>query len=143
MIRLERYDTRPGGTLGTLILESGARYPTIELPWEFNQPKRSCIPEGRYYLKRHESPLVARITHGEFSWTWEVQDVPDRSYILIHPGNTIEDTEGCILPGMSTSTIRGLPAVLNSRRAFDEIMRALAARNEWRLDIVWRSPEFP
>jgi hypothetical protein len=32
--------------------------------------------------------------------TVEIADVPGRSGILIHPGNRLDETKGCILPGM-------------------------------------------
>lgn len=30
---------------------------------------------------------------------YEFLSVPDREFILIHPGNTWHDTKGCIIPG--------------------------------------------
>ena len=68
---------------------------TEELPWLGNQPDISCIPEGTYYCSRHNSP-----SHPN---TWQVNDVPGRSNVLIHTGNTVKDTEGCILVGMIKS----------------------------------------
>lgn len=64
---------------------------TIELPWLENQKNISCIPEGKYHIKKHISP--------KFGQCLKVQDVPGRSEILIHVGNYKKDTHGCILVG--------------------------------------------
>ncbi len=45
-----------------------------------------------------------------------LQGVPERDAIEIHAGNTMEDTEGCILVG----TIALPSGIYNSRRAFEE-----------------------
>jgi hypothetical protein len=47
-----------------------------------------------------------------------ILDVPGRDYILIHPGNFPEDTEGCVLVGKEKT----LDTVLQSREAFRELM---------------------
>lgn len=56
--------------------------------------------------------------------------VPGREGILIHPGNTVNDSTGCILVGK-----RGPNGVLyNSRKAFDrlyELMTEARRRNEF------------
>ena len=64
---------------------------TLELPWRENQRNISCIPNGRYIVKKHYSPRF-----GQCFW---LQDVPNRSEILIHQGNYNRDTNGCILVG--------------------------------------------
>jgi hypothetical protein len=64
---------------------------TIELPWLQNQRSISCIPEGRYELKKrftkkHDLHLL-------------VLDVPGRDGILIHPANdALSELRGCIAP---------------------------------------------
>ncbi|MBS1565314.1 MAG: hypothetical protein JST39_13050, partial [Bacteroidetes bacterium] len=69
----------PGGTNGEII-SSGVRVCyTIELPWLDNLPQVSCIPEGRYELKKRYSP--------KFKNHLQVANVPGRDYILIHPAN--------------------------------------------------------
>ena len=86
-------------TRGSLFVMTGElikfRCKTIELPENGNQKKVSCIPEGIYDVVKYDSPSKGPCFH--------VQDVPGRSYILIHKGNyaagTKVDTEGCILPG--------------------------------------------
>lgn len=64
---------------------------TIELPWASNQRSISCIPEGHYPLANRYSP--------RFKEHIEVQEVPDRSYILFHPANNAQrELRGCIAP---------------------------------------------
>lgn len=41
-----------------------------------------------------------------------LMDVPGFKYILIHAGNMVEDTEGCLLPGLN----RAKGMVLDSRK---------------------------
>lgn len=53
------------------------------------------IPSGRYLVKVSYSPKLRRFTP-------EIV-VPNRTGIRIHSGNTIADTRGCILVGMSGS----------------------------------------
>lgn len=81
---------------------------TLELPWQDNQPDLSCIPEGTYRTVLAFSNRYGKIMP-------RLLDVPDRDGILIHPGNTPHDTEGCILVGMSQKPDGTL---MNSRVAF-------------------------
>jgi hypothetical protein len=79
---------------------------TLELPWLDNTPDKSCIPASLYECCPHSSD--------EHPNVWEVQNVPGRSLVRIHNGNTTADTEGCILVGDRYGHIEGQPAVLNS-----------------------------
>lgn len=64
---------------------------TIELPWLSNQPRISCIPEGKYELTRRYSQ--------KFGWHLLVNTVPNRELILIHPANdAVRELKGCIAP---------------------------------------------
>ena len=62
----------------------------------------TCIPEGEYQIKlrtegRHHLKYTKEfIFHKGMLW---LQDVPNFKYILIHIGNKVEDTNGCILVG--------------------------------------------
>lgn len=95
---LKRLYDSDHGTIGVLSCGDFTCY-TIEPPWRDNLPNRSCIPEGEYYCVWHHSP--------RYGWVYLVSDVPDRSHILIHPGNLGGDkdkgfhthTLGCILLG--------------------------------------------
>lgn len=84
----------------------------LELPWKANQKQISCIPEGTYNIVPHKSP--------KFGHCLLVKDVPDRSNILIHAGNTTKDTKGCLLPGELASDKE---SVGSSRDKLTAIMR--------------------
>lgn len=81
----------PQGTNGILLLKGKRVCFTIELPWKNNQSRISCIPEGRYELKKRYSP--------RFGWHILVVNVPARSFILIHAANDAgKELKGCIAP---------------------------------------------
>jgi hypothetical protein len=81
----------PEGTNGEILCEEQRVCSSIELPWLENRRRVSCIPEGRYELKRrftekrkHHLTLVG---------------VPGRDAILIHPANDAKkELLGCIAP---------------------------------------------
>lgn len=83
----------------------------LELPWLANQRRISCIEEGTYNVVPHKSPKFGQCFH--------VQDVRNRSEILIHAGNTAADTLGCLLPGVRESDAK----VLRSRTKLQELIR--------------------
>ncbi|MBU8883860.1 hypothetical protein KSK37_12260 [Kaistella sp. DKR-2] len=82
---------RPKGTNGILLFNGAELCRTIELPWQNNQPRVSCIPEGKYRLRRRHT--------ARFKAHFEVMDVKDRKYILFHAGNDAgKELRGCIAP---------------------------------------------
>jgi Family of unknown function (DUF5675) len=72
------------------------------------------IPAGTYPIKLLESPRFGIVTP-------HVQNVPGRSFIEIHPGNSPEDTEGCLLVGETQTA----DWVGSSRYAFLKLMALL------------------
>lgn len=107
-VELERICYHPQGTLGTLTV-SGETFYTVENPWLDNQRNISCIPTGEYGLIWRESP--------RFGYTYLVDGVPDRTYILLHPANFPTDVQGCIGLGMSLMSDR--IAVSRSKKALE------------------------
>ncbi|MBJ33658.1 MAG: hypothetical protein CMC89_02915 [Flavobacteriaceae bacterium] len=89
-----------------------------------NERDISCIPVGSYEMNWRESP--------RFGWTWELKDVPDRSYILIHIANYASDIEGCI--GLGSSLMGDRVAVGRSRDAIKEFEK-LTKGSQWKLVI--------
>lgn len=130
-LTIERSYT-PLGTLGRIDLED-ARLWTLELPWRGNECCRSCIPEGVYRAIKHDSP-----TFGPTLW---LRDVPERSEILLHPANYVEQLDGCIAPGSGHGTARDALAVWDSQDALERILQAVD--DEVNVDIRTYRPEYP
>ncbi len=110
ILQLHRVTTDEQGTFGVLL--DGYQLPlcvTVEDAWRNNQAWHSCIPEGTYFCEAYAS--------GKFGNVWEVMEVPDRTDILWHAGNTIADTQGCILPGLKFGMLGNARAVLDSKDA--------------------------
>lgn len=77
------------------------------------EPLKEAIPCGEYELAVRHSPKFKRDT------LW-IQGVPDRDFILIHSGNKIEDSDGCILVGYIANLQDKLISV--SRKAEDALL---------------------
>ena len=93
---LTRFTSNEKGTTGSLEIFHDSNEilfscPTLELPWLNNQRNVSCVPAGVYNVIPHTSKKF-----GKCFW---LQNVANRSGILIHSGNTIADIQGCILVG--------------------------------------------
>jgi len=67
---------------------------TLELPWKNNETNESCIPCGDYQVEWEYSAKFKRSLY-------ELRDVPERSEIKFHAGNWLNQTDGCILPGLT------------------------------------------
>ena len=108
-LKLHRIAKRPTYTIGHLYNGDSYVCDSLEDCWrDLNKVKKvkgkTAIPEGRYriimaYSQRfgREMPLLC--------------EVPQFTGILIHAGNTDEDTEGCILVGEN----KVVGKVVNSR----------------------------
>ncbi len=97
MIKLLRTKADLYGTHGKLVNEAGELLCyTIERPWLGNKHDFSCIPEGIYECVPH-----VKSNNGQKCWL--LRNVPGRSGILIHTGNTDLDSEGCIIVGLMSS----------------------------------------
>lgn len=141
LITLDRTAHTVWGTFGRLQLPDGTAMVTLERQWEHNAKGKSCIPAGTYGMEMRNSPIVARITKGLHSRGWEIQGVPGRSLIMIHPGNWQDNSNGCVLVGRAQAVISGKPGISASGAAFDDLMRRLSIRNGWQIQIRWTNPE--
>ena len=141
-LRLVREPSRNGATLGKLYLNGLYFAETLEdqdralegTDGKLKVKGETAIPCGDYKVILNDSarfkermPLVL--------------DVPFFEGIRIHPGNTIEDTSGCILVG----TLRHNNTLLNSRVAYnallDRIHRVLLWGGSCELKIVREGQE--
>ena len=131
MILLERFASTPFGVFGRLTVRGFECY-TVERPWLGNRPWVSCIPAGGYGIGRK------RYNRGGYD-ALEVEGVPERSSILIHVGNTMDDVQGCIAVGGGLGYINGKWAVIGSRVAFAALMDATSEPVD-EIAICWKVP---
>ena len=84
------------------------------------------IPEGSYLLKPREHGGFYARYRKKFHWNhrgmMELVDVPGFTDILIHVGNTDDDTAGCLLVGQGAS-LKGQFSVTSSVIAYRALYR--------------------
>ncbi len=94
----------------------------LENPWKDNQRNISCIPEGVYQLR----PTISNRFGECYFLESEKLDIGrydgERTAILVHKGNYVDHTQGCLLPGMFCGVLDDNMAVLDSRAAFNLLM---------------------
>ena len=127
MVQIERFAYTPMGTFGRLYYKEFSSY-CVELPWKDNHPFISCIPIGLYPMK------FGRFYKKDYP-CWEINQVPNRSLIKIHIGNTMGDIEGCIAPGTELGVVDKLWAVLNSREAHKGFMSSMKGNKDRKMFI--------
>lgn len=129
IIRLRRWAHTPHGVFGTMTFGDFSCF-TVERPWVNNQPRVSCIPDGMYSAIWHNSPRFGRtiaIVGGSVSLSPSPNH--QRSAILIHQGNTMDELLGCIAVGDSLGMVNGRWAVLNSVRTLGRFHAAIPQTN--------------
>jgi hypothetical protein len=117
MIEIVRLTKSDKGVFGALLMDGFPQCWTLEDPDNNNAKQVSCIPEGAYKVGPHSGQ--------KYQDVWILKDVPGRDAILIHNGNTIRDTQGCILVGAKFGFLYGLPAVLDSNFALANLREKL------------------
>ena len=83
---------------------------------------KTAIPKGRYKVELHVSPKFkdrpwCKPLGGLVPW---IKDVPGFENVLLHVGNTVNDTDGCVLVGMVRGSKRG--RLYDSSAAFRDLM---------------------
>lgn len=125
---LIRDDIRSTCIRGTLLI-AGTRFDILERPWAGNRRNESCIPSGTY-----AASFLERSSSGKYRDVFWLRQVPGRSAILIHNGNTADHSRGCLIIGKRRGILAGKPAVLNSRTALGELA-ALTGHKDFTLTI--------
>ena len=136
-----RYSSGTDSTLGILseVGPDGREFLAYTLEDEFREEKVSAetrIPEGSYDVKlRTTGGFHSRYAAKFGDWhkgMLHVQDVPGFEYILIHTGNTDENTMGCLLVAdNSTQNITKDGFIGASVNAYKRIYPSLA---QWLVD---------
>ena len=112
-------------TIGRLWIDGEPKFWTMEdVVRDVKIPGETAIPYGNYevivtFSNRFKKPLPLLL------------DVPNFTGIRIHAGNTSEDTEGCILIGMS----HGQDIIYKSQLAMNQFLPQLEAALD--LGKVW------
>ena len=131
IVRIKRIDKSDKQILGRLSVLNGRDLVytchTLEKPFRGNKKRISAIPSGNYNVVKRVSP--------KFGLCFHVLDVPNRKYILIHAGNYVSQTLGCILVGSVTGDFNndGLVDVGRSKATIKALLNVLP--NEFRLII--------
>lgn len=120
-LRLDRFDLQPAYTMGRLYVDDVLECLTLEDAVRDGPkvPGATAIPAGTYpvqvtYSNRFGKPMPL------------IADVPGFAGIRIHSGNTVADTEGCILVGK----MRVGATVQLSREAFAHLFPKIQAAQD-------------
>ena len=133
LIRLEEnYDH---GTFGVWRIQKQVFCMTLEPRDEENVNNISSIPAQQYMCEVGTTGLSSVRRLGQ-TQTYEVMNVPGRTNIKIHPGNTDDNTFGCILLGSTIGKLRGDRAVLNSGATFLLFVKAMREYRRFLLTIL-------
>lgn len=132
-LRVDRYAADTEATLGRLYIDDAFECFTLEDQGREGAKVKgeTRIPAGEYAIKLrpeggwHERE--AKRYDKKFGAGWHkgmlhLQNVPGFEYILIHAGNTEQETMGCLLVGAATGVDRrGHHSVLSSRSAYEKL----------------------
>ena len=120
---LMRYEFTQDYIRGVLFV-GGIMLHTLERPWQNNRRNVSCIPDGQYKVD-----FLPRTYSGKFNNVYHLQSVPNRTGILIHVGNLVEQIQGCILVGLKPGVLAGKPAVLQSGLAMNKLRKEIGRKS--------------
>lgn len=121
LLQLKRQKDDGVATLGELWIDGVFQCFTLEDTWrEEKVAGKTCIPTGKYEIKLrpagswHERNKALGFDLGVL----HLQDVPGFEWILIHWGNYVTNTDGCILVGEAKGEADGTYAVWKSKVAY-------------------------
>lgn len=132
-LRVDRYAADTEATLGRLYIDDAFECFTLEDQGREGAKVKgeTRIPAGEYAVKlRAEGGWHDRESKRydkKFGADWHkgmlhLQNVPGFEYILIHAGNTDEETMGCLLVGAATGVDRrGHHSLVSSRAAYEKL----------------------
>ena len=115
----------PKYTIGSLFLNNKYFCDTLEdAVRDVKIKHQTAIPKGIYKVTLTASPRFKRILP-------RLHNVPEFTGVLIHRGNTIDDTSGCILVGENKK--KGM--VLNSTKYEVELVKKMTESNSKNITI--------
>ncbi len=136
LITLQRIAQNDFGTFGVLLWNNIPQMVTLENLWVANRLNLSCIPKGEYFVVRCKDSAEYEFQDSpKFGDTFNITQVPNRSKILFHAGNTVYDTEGCILVGESFGIVNNKQGIIHSRSALTKLKTLVKPANNFILRI--------
>ena len=119
---LNRILVNENGCFGNLHFEGNAIFSavTLERVEEGLEAEKGLrVPPGEYSLIRHDSP--------KFPHTYKLYNdqVPASREILIHIGNYLEDTNGCILLASSANGMSNATMILGSKSKYEQFRKIM------------------
>lgn len=130
-ITLDRFYADEERTLGLLLVDGKFICYTLEDCYrEVKIPKETRILDGTYRLKLrkfggHHIRYAKRFPDFHVGMI-EVLNVEGFTDILIHIGNTVSDTAGCILVGLGQALHEGEINLMRSRDGYSKLYRLVA-----------------
>lgn len=139
---LRRYHQDKIGTLG--LIHYGANFVAYTLEDVYRDVKvmrETRIPSGRYEIVIHEAltgkTKQYREKYGWFDYHMILKDVPGFEGILIHVGNTVADTEGCLLIGDRPSGLSQVVGIASSALRFEKFYHLFYYQKLKKGDRLW------
>lgn len=115
ILTLNRVSFYDDCVIGTLAVDGRPKCFTLEdMEREVKVPGKTAIPRGFYKVVLDYSVRFKRLMP-------HILDVPNFEGVRIHAGNTAEDTEGCILVGLT----KARSVIGQSRIAFNRIFETM------------------
>lgn len=131
---VERFDDDGYATLGRWYTDGEWKCYTLEDAYHAAKiPGHARIPAGEYRLALHTAGRWHELMKERYAFHRGMillEDVPGFEWILVHPGNTADNTEGCILPGLGHDMYERHHRILRSRAAYELIYPPVAAAIE-------------
>ena len=122
-IEVDRFISDADTTISRILVDGA--FVCFGLEDEYREEKligETRIPAGRYSVRlRTEGGFHQRyfVRFPEFhQGMLHIRNVPGFKWILIHCGNTDEDTQGCLLVGSQANTAPGNMSLVNSTEAY-------------------------
>lgn len=124
-VGLSRFSSSTDDTLGAMSIDG--KFSNFVIEDENRDVKvkgETRIPAGKYKLVLVDSPKFSKIYGHKMIM---LLDVPGFTGILIHPGVTEKDTEGCLCPGnVARFNPKGKSRLEESKLAYDRIYPIIA-----------------
>lgn len=138
---VDRFNSNFFETLGRLFINGVQKCYTLEDEYRAVKVKgETRIPAGTYKVGLRYSTHFSPRYHHDMLW---IKDVPGFEFILIHPGNSEADTDGCLLVGKIFEQKNERLTIHRSKEAYGVIYQIIseAIKKEEEVTIEYRDSD--